>query len=778
MPKSTITSKQSPSALNDSSQKLLKEFNQILGVDWVIPGDLQQVIFPFLENVELEGNKNIRKNLLVASINKKFKINKKIVQSLINDLAKKRIFLSFEERKNIQLIFDNNEKNEYLCFLKERNLSNVFLESFPPADKNKAINYFKAQLDEATINRSDARKGVQLERKNSIFRSVFCSWLFNIGKREDVYSYNLGVSKKDLFIDYFEYLGVFHKNTIDRSCGAYSVLIDKSTLEKEETAKIENIAFKEIINADRLLSNYSNLFFVIEIGEESSYGKAWEIAHSITLFAERFKESTLKTGFFRPEKIRDATSLYIKNLNEKKADFYKYQHGFFFKDCFVKTAGNLTLQEKESDVKYIILSFDKKVADESPLPCPACRSTNVRGNSYPSLGVKSWECQNPICPERSAFNRGNRFSPLGIIRDESLKNTEALIPDESLSKWKLDVLKIEDKFDIFDMIVRHYSFPNDKLIFRNFFKLPKSHIGRSIDNKILDESYFSDFDIKDSFKKSSFFHRYLKVKNKKNKSSYYEVKNNNSWLKLYKGSCIDVLQNLEKESMDSAITSPPYYNAKEYSQWDNIYCYLYDMNLSAEYVFRALKPGGYYLFNIFDNFDNDNIVALSDMGKRRLTLGAYMTDIFKNCGFDVYGNIVWYKGEIEGKRNYNNGKKTPYLQLPLNTWEHILVLRKPGNVVNEINFPNSVYIRPVLKWIKGENRHGHTAPYPLEIPEILCSRLPKNSNILDPFAGSLTTALACRKNKQNCMAIELHQSYCDLGLEIIDKHLATGCSSE
>ncbi|WP_424054244.1 DNA methyltransferase, partial [Planktothrix agardhii] len=107
--------------------------------------------------------------------------------------------------------------------------------------------------------------------------------------------------------------------------------------------------------------------------------------------------------------------------------------------------------------------------------------------------------------------------------------------------------------------------------------------------------------------------------------------------------------------MGGAVTSPPYYNAREYSQWSNIYCYLYDMyNISKE-VFRCLKHGSPYLFNIFDYFDNENIIVFSDMGKKRLILSSYISFIFRHIGFTHLGNIAWDKGEIEGNRNFNQG---------------------------------------------------------------------------------------------------------------------------
>ena len=157
---------------------------------------------------------------------------------------------------------------------------------------------------------------------------------------------------------------------------------------------------------------------------------------------------------------------------------------------------------------------------------------------------------------------------------------------------------------------------------------------------------------------------------------------------------------MDELSVDGAVTSPPYYNAKSYSQWENIYCYLYDMyNISKE-IFRVMKEGGVYLFNIFDYFDNENNISLSAMGDKRMILGAYMIDIFRRVGFNVDGNIIWNKGEIQGNRNFNQGNRTPYYQAPLNCWEHVLILSK-GTKNREFNeIKSSIQdIPPVIKWL-------------------------------------------------------------------------------
>ncbi|MCY7144278.1 hypothetical protein MK512_11055, partial [Streptococcus gordonii] len=83
-------------------------------------------------------------------------------------------------------------------------------------------------------------------------------------------------------------------------------------------------------------------------------------------------------------------------------------------------------------------------------------------------------------------------------------------------------------------------------------------------------------------------------------------------------------------------------------------------------LFRTLKDGSSMLFNIFDYFDNERIIAQSAMGNKKMILGAYMLDIFEKIGFRIDGNIIWDKVEIQGNRNFNQGNLGPYYQSPLN----------------------------------------------------------------------------------------------------------------
>ncbi|MFO0927864.1 MAG: DNA methyltransferase [Gemmataceae bacterium] len=389
----------------------------------------------------------------------------------------------------------------------------------------------------------------------------------------------------------------------------------------------------------------------------------------------------------------------------------------------------------------------------------------MAGNSYPALGVRSWECRNPLCPERSAFDRGNRYSLASIIKQEAIKSEVDQIPEWSLRRWKLDVVRDVTDDDVLDMLVRHYSLHGDTVVCVNAEPGAEAMHGRRIAREpFRPRPSWGEYQ---RFQGSAFFKRFVVDRPAAGGPPPAPVPHGVRDAVVYNGDCFEVLSHLEEASIDGAVTSPPYYNARSYSTWTNIYCYLYDMYNSARATFRVLKPGSYYLFNIFDYFDNENSIVFSAMGKKRMILGPYIINLFRRIGFELHGNVAWYKGEIEGKRNYNQGNRSPYYQAPLNCWEHCLVFRKPGGTA-AAQFPAVLDAKPVHKMVRGENVLGHTAPFPAAVPELLIRRMKKGSCVLDPFSGSMTTGRTAHRHGLRSVSVELQREYCDLGIRLLE----------
>ncbi|HHT21698.1 MAG TPA: site-specific DNA-methyltransferase [Bacteroidales bacterium] len=156
-------------------------------------------------------------------------------------------------------------------------------------------------------------------------------------------------------------------------------------------------------------------------------------------------------------------------------------------------------------------------------------------------------------------------------------------------------------------------------------------------------------------------------------------------VKIIWGDCLDVMRGMKSESIHLMVTSPPYYNAREYSQWKNLNEYLDDMRLIIREAYRVLDNHRVFVFNVGDIFDNDNITTTSTWGKRRIPLGAYFTKIFEEEGFTFVDDFIWDKGEVQSERHKNGNKPYPFYQYPMNCYEHILIFHK--HRVDETRYP-------------------------------------------------------------------------------------------
>ena len=58
---------------------------------------------------------------------------------------------------------------------------------------------------------------------------------------------------------------------------------------------------------------------------------------------------------------------------------------------------------------------------------------------------------------------------------------------------------------------------------------------------------------------------------------------------------------------------------------------------------------------------------------------------------------------------------------------------------------------------------------PLEIMERIIGILPNDITIIDPFMGSGTTGVACKKLNRNFIGIELDKNYFDIAKDRIEK---------
>lgn len=530
---------------------------------------------------------------------------------------------------------------------------------------------------------------------------------------------------------------------------------DQKEFEKDNY-EIQEI-LKTIADIYDHLENYRYFIFKLhgKLRNINHEDVTWQVLYKIGIYCENFINYTEPFFPFKKQKQIEKLTEFLNerfhsNNNKSIAEnFYSsISTGFKFEDCLIS--------ENQED---IILSLKKISMDLSPVPCPSCNTTIQSGNSFPELFLRSYECKNPNCPERSKSGRGKRFDEFGTYRYFKLveNKSENKINEDLFFKWRRDIFS--SKNDIYEMLINYYAWNEEKICFSKNISVENSNSRKIIYYKPFNDSkYNTKFDdliiVKFFTQIASLIP--ISIGSRKLINSL-EILNENS---------TENICSFENDFIGTAITSPPYYNAREYSWWSNLLLYFIDMQRNAKSVYTIISKNGYYLYNIGDIVNSDNIYVESNMSKKRLQLGFLSCLIFEKAGFNLVGNIIWDKGEVQSKRNSTINRNSGYVKC-INCYEHIFVFKK-GKEKKDVSRVHR--ITPVIKInSKGENTYKHTAPYPLELVELLKPFVMKDKYVLDPFLGSGTTLKWCKKNNIKGVGFELNKDYYELSKKNINE---------
>ena len=231
------------------------------------------------------------------------------------------------------------------------------------------------------------------------------------------------------------------------------------------------------------------------------------------------------------------------------------------------------------------------------------------------------------------------------------------------------------------------------------------------------------------------------------------------------------------ESVHLICTSPPYFNLIKYPQHSDQLGNLTDYeeflqelcNVWSE-CSRVLVPGGRIACVV-----GDVLVSRRQGGRHHvLPLSADIQVQARGVGLDCLTPIRWLKvGNIAleasrsarflGKPNLPNG-------IVKNDIEQILFLRKPGGyrsptseqeAQSRISTDDYVaWFRPIWDDIPGERRTFHPAPFPVALAERLIRMFSfVGDTVLDPFAGTGTTAAAAISARRASISIDIDSDY-------------------
>jgi site-specific DNA-methyltransferase (adenine-specific) len=220
-----------------------------------------------------------------------------------------------------------------------------------------------------------------------------------------------------------------------------------------------------------------------------------------------------------------------------------------------------------------------------------------------------------------------------------------------------------------------------------------------------------------------------------------------------------VLRDIPDNSIDMIVTSPPYLNQRDYSQYptaDDYLTFIYDIIKECN---RILKPGSVICWNIGDD--------------RTIDLPSNTSILFEDAGMKYIDTIIWMKPGQLGARGAHI--VTHKMYYPYFKHEHIFIYSK-GNMSKHIDDDMVDECRKFNTNLWQMNTDStdidHPAKFPVELPSRCIKAYTNRGDIvLDPFGGSATTAIACIELGRKYVMIERDQEYVNIGQQRINNKL-------
>lgn len=231
---------------------------------------------------------------------------------------------------------------------------------------------------------------------------------------------------------------------------------------------------------------------------------------------------------------------------------------------------------------------------------------------------------------------------------------------------------------------------------------------------------------------------------------------------------------LADNSVHLALTSPPYWQLKDYGSVDQIGFhdsyenYINNLNLVWKECYRTLHNGCRLCVNIGDQFAR----AVYYGRYKVIPIREEIIKFCENIGFDYMGAIIWQK--VTTSNTTGGGVQMGSYPYPRNgilklDYEFVLVFKKLGDAPKPTKENKELSKMTAEEWntyfaghwnFAGARQDNHIAMFPEELPKRLIKMFAFiGDTILDPFAGSGTSNLAAKNLGRNSVGYEMNAEF-------------------
>lgn len=260
------------------------------------------------------------------------------------------------------------------------------------------------------------------------------------------------------------------------------------------------------------------------------------------------------------------------------------------------------------------------------------------------------------------------------------------------------------------------------------------------------------------------------------------------------GDALEQLRTIESESVHVCVTSPPYYNLRDYEmpgqigREDSPEEYINALVRVFHEVRRILRSDGTLWVNIGDSYRGKNLTGIPWM----------LAFALRSDGWYLRQDIIWNKTRCipesvrdrctrsheyifllsKSGRYYFNGAaiREPVAESTITRMKQDIAhqkgsFRQPGKTNGPLKpggNGKSRNKRSVWSLCTAYFKDAHFAVFPEKLVEpCILAGCPEGGMVLDPFAGSGTTGVVAKRLGRNFTGVEINPAYCKMAADRI-----------